>query len=55
MATGYVLATKQGTNSSGLTYREFQQEVTVGGKSENAYGTACLQADGAWKIVSWLA
>jgi len=50
-ATGSVVATKQGINSSGLTCREFQQTITVGGNVENAYGTACLQADGAWKIV----
>jgi len=51
-AAGQVVATKQGTNDSGLTCREFQQTVTVGGETEDAYGTACLQADGAWKIVS---
>ena len=31
--------------------REFQQTITVGGKTEKAYGTACRQPDGAWKIV----
>lgn len=31
--------------------REFQQTVTVGGKTERAYGTACRQPDGSWKIV----
>lgn len=50
-ANGSVTTTKQGTSSNGLTCREFQQEVTIGGKSEQAYGTACLQEDGAWKIV----
>ena len=49
-ANGYVVTTKQGTNSSGLTCREFQQNITVAGKTEEAYGTACLQADGAWSI-----
>jgi len=49
-ASGFVVTTKQGTSSSGLTCREFQQEITVGGKTEEAYGTACLQADGSWKI-----
>ncbi len=48
---GSVTATKQGTRAGGLTCREFQQEVTVGGETEQAYGTACLQADGAWEIV----
>jgi hypothetical protein len=49
-SSGYVVTTKEGTSSNGLTCREFQQEITVGGKTEQAYGTACLQADGAWKI-----
>lgn len=31
--------------------REFQQTITVGGKTEKAYGKACRQPDGAWKIV----
>lgn len=30
--------------------REYQQTVTVGGKTETAYGTACRQPDGTWKI-----
>jgi hypothetical protein len=51
-ASGSVVATKEGKNAkSGLTCREFQQTITVGDKIENAYGNACLQADGAWKIV----
>jgi len=37
--------------ASGLQCREFQQTVTVGGRTEEAYGTACRQPDGAWKIV----
>jgi len=32
--------------------REFQQTVTIGGRSEQAYGTACRQPDGSWEIVS---
>ena len=32
--------------------REYQTQVTVGGKSEKAYGTACRQPDGQWKIVN---
>jgi len=51
-AKGQVVATKQGSSTEGLTCREFQQTVSIGGESEEAYGTACLQADGAWKVVS---
>jgi surface antigen len=31
--------------------REYQQTITVGGKSEEAYGKACRQPDGSWKII----
>jgi surface antigen len=32
--------------------REFQNTVVIDGKNENAYGTACRQPDGSWKIQS---
>lgn len=31
--------------------REYSQTVTVAGKTEEAYGTACRQPDGSWQIV----
>ena len=31
--------------------REFQQSISVGGKTEQAYGKACRMPDGTWKIV----
>ena len=31
--------------------REFQQTVTIGGRTEEAYGTACRRPDGTWAIV----
>ncbi len=37
--------------SSGRYCREYQQTVTVGGRTEQAYGTACRRPDGSWKIV----
>ena len=36
---------------SGQYCREFQQTVTIGGRTERAYGTACRQIDGSWQIV----
>ena len=36
---------------SGEFCREYQQTITVAGQSEEAYGTACRQPDGSWKIV----
>jgi surface antigen len=39
------------TYQSGGSYcREFQNDVTIDGKKENAYGTACRQPDGSWKV-----
>jgi surface antigen len=39
------------TYQSGGSYcREFQNNVTIDGKKENAYGTACRQPDGSWKV-----
>ena len=32
--------------------REFTQTFTISGKTETGYGTACLQEDGSWKIIS---
>ncbi|PCI34590.1 MAG: hypothetical protein COB54_01450 [Alphaproteobacteria bacterium] len=40
------------TNKAEEYCREYQQTVTVGGKTETAYGTACRQPDGTWKITN---
>lgn len=37
--------------STGEYCREFQQTVQVGGRSQQAYGTACRQPDGSWRVV----
>jgi surface antigen len=37
--------------TNGTYCREFQQNITVGGRTQEAYGTACRQADGSWKVV----
>ena len=36
--------------SSGSYCREFTQTVFIGNKQQQAYGTACRQPDGSWKI-----
>ena len=51
-AYGTVTATRDGTSSSNRYCREFQKTVTIGGRTEQAYGTACMQPDGAWEVVS---
>lgn len=49
--SGAVTALREGHTPDGGYCREFQQTVTIGGKQEQAYGTACRQPDGAWKVV----
>tara|TARA_R110002049_G_scaffold147342_1_gene310050 strand:+ start:16474 stop:17055 length:582 start_codon:yes stop_codon:yes gene_type:complete len=51
-ASGSVTVVRDGTSTSGRYCREYQQNVTIGGKTESAYGTACMQADGTWEVVS---
>lgn len=48
----YVLTPAAPYDNNGQYCREYQAEVTVGGRRTNAYGTACRQPDGSWKIVS---
>jgi len=48
---GTVTPVREGTSSAGEYCREFQQTVTIGGNQEQAYGVACQQPDGSWKIV----
>ncbi len=49
---GTVTPKKTYQRPDGTYCREFQQTITVGGRTEQAYGTACRQPDGNWKIVS---
>jgi hypothetical protein len=32
--------------------REYQSTMTIGGRPQPVFGTACLQPDGSWRIVS---
>lgn len=49
---GSVTPKKTYKRDDGRYCREFTQTITVGGRTEEAYGTACRQPDGTWKIVS---
>jgi surface antigen len=49
--SGTVTPVKTYQTDSGTYCREYQQTVTIGGKEEEAYGTACRQPDGNWRIV----
>lgn len=49
---GTVTPVRDGTHTQTGSYcREFQHTVIIGGKQEEAYGTACRQPDGSWKVV----
>jgi surface antigen len=50
--SGTVTPTREGRDQAGNQCREYQTTVTVGGKQEQAYGTACRQQDGSWKVIN---
>ena len=47
---GSITPKKTYQTASGQYCREYQQTVTVGGKTAEAYGTACRQPDGSWML-----
>lgn len=49
---GTVTPTKTYQTNAGQYCREYQQTIVVGGRTEEAYGTACRQPDGSWKVVN---
>lgn len=49
--SGTITPTKTFRADNGSYCREYQQSITVGGKTEEAFGTACRQPDGSWKVV----
>ena len=48
---GTVTPTRDGTSDTGSYCREFYETVAIAGKTEDAYGVACRQPDGTWRIV----
>jgi len=51
--SGSVTPIREGRQEGSGNYcREFQQTVTIDGKTEKAFGVACRQPDGSWKITS---
>lgn len=48
--SGYSTPTRTYQQADGSPCREFTTVVYVGGKQEEAYGTACRQADGSWRV-----
>lgn len=49
--SGTITPIRDGYAASGSYCRRFQQTITVGGQKQQAYGKACQQPDGSWKIV----
>lgn len=37
--------------SNGQTCRQYQTTIMIDGQAQPSYGTACLQADGTWRVV----
>ena len=50
--SGTVTPTHTYQSSNGSYCREYQQEITIDGKPQRSYGTACRQPDGSWKTIS---
>jgi len=50
--SGTVTPQRTYESTEGSYCREYTQTVDIGGSKEEAYGTACRQPDGTWKIVS---
>lgn len=50
--SGTITPTRTSYSEAGQPCREYQQTVTIGGETQQAYGTACRQADSSWRIVN---
>ncbi len=51
-AHGRVAITRSGVNPQGQVCREYTNTIFVAGQEQQAYGTACRDANGDWQIVS---
>ena len=49
---GSITPTRTYQTAQGGSCREYQQTVTIGGKTETAYGRACRDADGTWRLLN---
>ena len=47
---GYYIPQRAYQTAEGQYCREYTQAVTIAGRQETMYGTACRQADGSWKL-----
>lgn len=49
--SGWITPVETYQTGQGQYCREYYQTVVVGGQPQQAYGTACRQPDGSWKII----
>ncbi len=49
--SGKIIPIETYKSKTGDYCREYQQTVWIGGNEQQAYGTACRNADGSWKII----
>jgi surface antigen len=50
--TGTVTPVRTYQVADGRYCREYQQVVTIEGREQRSFGTACRQPDGSWKVVN---
>jgi surface antigen len=48
--SGTITPTRTYQTASGQYCREYQQTVTIDGKKQQSFGTACRQPDGSWRL-----
>ena len=51
-ASGSVTPLGEVTSETGERCREFEQKLTVAGRTETSRGVACVDEDGVWKVVN---
>lgn len=49
---GTITPVRDGRTNDGRYCREYQQTITVGGRKETGYGTACQSQNGDWEIIN---
>ena len=49
--SGTFTPTRTYQDGSGQYCREYRQTITVGDRTKEAFGTACRQPNGSWKVV----
>ena len=48
--SGYTTPTRTYETAQGQPCREYQTSVVIDGRTQTAYGTACRQPDGTWRV-----